>query len=62
MRRKPLMATVLVSAVAGALLALLAPAAAADSGSDSESSPGNRGWVTGSHTFGDDSDSGDSGD
>jgi hypothetical protein len=38
MRRKRLVATALVSAVVGAVLALLAPSAIAGS------SPGNRGW------------------
>jgi Spy/CpxP family protein refolding chaperone len=40
--RKPLVATVLISAVAGAVIAGLAPAAAATS--DSDGSPHNRGW------------------
>jgi hypothetical protein len=39
MRRKSLVAAALVSAVIGAVLALLAPSAVAGS------SPGNRGWV-----------------
>jgi hypothetical protein len=39
MRRKRLVATALVSAVIGAVLALLAPAAVAGS------APSNRGWV-----------------
>ena len=45
MRHKPLVATALVSAVVGTALAVLAPSAAADSTSGSDSSPGNRGWV-----------------
>ena len=45
MQRKRLVATALVSAVVGAVLALLAPSAAAGSTADSGSSPGNRGWV-----------------
>jgi hypothetical protein len=39
MQRKRLVATALVSAVIGAVLALLAPSAVAGS------APGNRGWV-----------------
>ncbi|WP_142063118.1 hypothetical protein [Pseudonocardia kunmingensis] len=59
MRRKPVVATVLVSAVVGTVLAVLAPSAAADSGSESNSAPGNRGWSSshggeGSDDFGDD--------
>lgn len=45
MRDKRLVATALVSAVVGAVLALLAPSAFAGSTSDSGSSPSNRGWV-----------------
>lgn len=55
MRRKPFVATVLVSAVVGTVLAVLAPSAAADSDSDSNSSPGNRGWSS-SHGSGDSGD------
>ena len=55
MRRKPLVATVLVTAVVGTVLAVLAPSAVADSGSESNSSPGNRGWSS-SHGGGDSDD------
>jgi hypothetical protein len=51
MRRKSLVAAALVSAVIGAVLALLAPSAVAGS------SPGNRGWVA-DHDLGHDSDRG----
>lgn len=55
MRRTPLVVTILVSAVVGTVLAVLAPAASA---SDSGSSPGNRGWVA-PHGAADESDSDD---
>ena len=54
MRRKRLAATALVSLVIGAMLALLAPAALAESASESGAAPGNRGWVAGSDSDGDD--------
>lgn len=64
MRDKRLVATALVSAVVGAVLALLAPSAFAGSTSDSGSSPSNRGWVAdhgsdSSSDRGSDRDSGD---
>jgi hypothetical protein len=55
MQRKPLVATVLVSAVVGAVLAGLAPAALASS-SDSTERPVNRGWESGSKNRGWDHD------
>ncbi len=48
-----LISTAVVSAVVGTLLALLAPAAAADG---TDSSPGNRGWVADHGSFDDNGD------
>jgi hypothetical protein len=64
MRRKRLVATALVSAVVGTVLALLAPSALAGSTSDSGSSPSNRGWVAdpGSDSGSDSGSDRDSGD
>jgi hypothetical protein len=59
MRRTHLVATVLVSAVVGVVLAVLAPFAAADSGSAEGSSPGNRGWSAPHDSRGDSGDSDD---
>lgn len=51
MQRKPLVATVMVGAVVGAVLAGLAPAAfASDAGSDD--APVNRGWEAGAQNRG----------
>ncbi|MFC5237803.1 hypothetical protein [Pseudonocardia zijingensis] len=62
MRRTRLVATALVSAVIGAVLALLAPAALAGT-SDADGSPGNRGWVVShSDSASSDSDGSDSDD
>jgi hypothetical protein len=54
MRRRHVAATALVSLVIGAVLAMLAPSAMAASDAESGSSPGNRGWVAGSESHGDD--------
>lgn len=61
MRRKRLAATALVSLVIGAVLALLAPTALADSTDGSGSSPGNRGWVVGDSSDREHGDDGDDG-
>jgi hypothetical protein len=53
MRRKSV-TTVLLGAIVGALLAGLAPAAAAGTDSRSGASPGNRGWETGAGRDADD--------
>jgi hypothetical protein len=50
MRSRRLAATALVSLVVGTVLAVLAPAAAADTDSDTAASPGNRGWVAANRT------------
>jgi hypothetical protein len=55
MQRKPLVATILVSAVIGAVLAGLAPAALA-SATGSDDAPLNRGWETSSKNRGWDHD------
>ncbi len=55
MQRKPLIATTLVSAAVGAVLAGLAPAALA-SPSGSVDAPVNRGWVSSSNDDGSDHD------